>query len=176
MYFNNEVISFGGYNYIGLPLKKNVKLTQRCGIEILSSYRFYTNTSIGTIFSYSYNKINNYSDGVNTYSNITPFATPSMIMNNFFEYKSKYLLFGLNGNFVSKNYLDNTQNESFISHEYYILNGVIGTSYKDISITFNVNNLLNTKYYLPGGVYLITPTYYPGSLRNYLISLRIKFI
>ena len=168
MYFKNERVAYGEVNYIGL-LRKPVDLSYRTGLEVDGTYVFSKNFRFITNFNYSYNKV--YLDS----SWVTHSYTPNLIMNNTIEYKYKFLFIGLNGRYVSKTYLDNTQNENLTTSDYYILNLNAGLKGEYLSVYLNLNNLLNTKYYLPGGISAGgLPAYYVGALRNVFVTLALK--
>lgn len=166
MYFKNERVSNGDVNYIGLLLKQPVDKSYRTGIELDGTY-VYKSISLITNLNYSYNKF--FKDNkwlIHSY-------TPSFIMNNTIEYKYKTFVFGINGRYVSKTYLDNTQNDKLTTPNYYILNFNAGFKGKCSSLYLNVNNFMNNKYYLPGGVSGNLPSYYVGALRNLFITFNL---
>ena len=179
MYFENERISTGQINYIGLTLKNPVKQSMRYGFEFEGSY-FYKGLTIGTNLSVSKSRIYQWSDIdsignpiMPPYLNKEAFASPRFIMNNFIQYKYKYFLVGLNGQYVSRIFLDNRQDPLLTTPDYYILGSQIGVMWKNISLTFNVNNITNQKFYLPGGTLLNRPTYYVGALTNFFVNLKL---
>lgn len=167
MYFKNERISNGDVNYIGLLLRQPFNKSYRTGIEVDGTYT-YKSISLITNLNYSYNRFFNSEIWLNhSY-------TPSFIMNNNIEFKYKSFIFGINGRYVSKTYLDNTQNEKLTTPDYYILNFNTGFKSKYTSLYLNVNNFINQKYYLPGGVTNNSPAYYVGALRNIFVSFSIN--
>jgi iron complex outermembrane receptor protein len=169
MYFKNERISNGDVNYIGLLLRQPFNKSYRTGIEVDGTYT-YKSISLITNLNYSYNRFfNSESEKWLNHS-----YTPSFIMNNNIEYKYKSFIFGINGRYVSKTYLDNTQNEKLTTPNYYILNFNTGFKSKYTSLYLNVNNFINQKYYLPGGVTNNSPAYYVGALRNIFLSFSIN--
>jgi outer membrane receptor protein involved in Fe transport len=97
-------------------------------------------------------------------------------MNNSVEFKQKRFTFGLSGQYVSRTYLDNTQRSNFTTPSYYIINSNIGYNGDFLSIFLNINNIMNQKYYLPGGVTpgVESPAYYVGALRNMFLTFRFK--
>ena len=99
--------------------------------------------------------------------------TPNFIMNNTIEYRYKKLIFAINGRYVSKAYLDNSQSENLTTPNYYILNFNTGFKGKYTSLYLNVNNLMNQKHYLPGGVSQGLPAYYVGALRNLFLTFSL---
>lgn len=173
MYFNQERISNGDINYIGLLLKTPIDRSIRTGLEIDVSYT-HKGFFIGTNLSVSKNKIYKWVDvnGI-TYTNTDPFGTPRFTMNNLVQYTHEYFSININGQLMSKMYMDNTKNENLTSPMYYILNSTIGFKYKSLSVNTTVNNIVGSKYFLPGGLYGNRPAYYPGAGRNYSVNLQI---
>lgn len=173
MNFNNERIATGEINQIGLLLKNPINRSFRTGIEfegvyIINKFRF------GTNLNYSYNKFLSDSSGWLTHS-----YTPNFIMNNSVEFKQKRFTIGLSGQFVSRTYLDNTQRSNLTTPSYYIINSNIGFNGDFLSIFLNINNIMNQRYYLPGGVLSQSvgedlPVYYVGALRNIFLTFRFK--
>ena len=171
MYFNNERIPTGQLNYIGLSLKNPVDESIRYGFEFDGSY-FYKGLTIGTNLSVSKSRIYSWKDETGKlYQNTEAFASPRFLMNNFVQYKHKYFLVGLNGQYVSKMFLDNRQ-EQLSTPAYYILGAQVGGMWKNISLTINVNNITNQKFYLPGGTLFNRPAYYVGALTNFFVNLK----
>jgi len=175
MFFQNERVANGEVNYIGLLLRQPVSRSYRTGFEFdglytISKFRF------GTNLNYSYNKFLSDSSGWLTHS-----YTPNFIMNNSVEYNFKSFILGLSGRYVSKTYLDNRQRSDLTTPSYYIINSNIGFNSNFLSIFLNINNIMNQKYYLPGGVSTPPnggndlPAYYVGSLRNIFLTFRFKF-
>lgn len=174
MYFNNERIFNGVINSIGLPLRNVVDESSRMGFEVEGNYTF-KGLTIGSNLSVSKNKIYNWSDNNGKiYKNTEPSNTPRLLFNNTIQYRHKYFLIGLNGQYVSSMYLDNTENNNLTTKKYYLLNANVGLMYKFLSLTANLNNITNQKYYLPGGVSNNQPAYYTGSLFNFFINLKVK--
>jgi iron complex outermembrane receptor protein len=80
--------------------------------------------------------------------------------------------------FVSKQYLDNTQNEDRILESYFIND--LRVNYKfslgntsQIELKLLINNLFSENYSSNGYMYGSTPYYYPQAPRNFLFGLSI---
>lgn len=186
MYFENERILSGEINYIGLPIRQRVNSSFRTGLELEMDYSI-KGFFIGTNLSTSRNRIKRWVDPYTDqrYFDVTSAFSPNFIMNNFINYKIKWLTFGINGQFMSEMYLDNTQNVDFKTPSYYLFGCMLGFEDKNFSVSLNVNNLLNTKHYLPGGVenydnmfgvsHGLRPTFFVGALRNAFINMKYKF-
>ena len=73
---------------------------------------------------------------------------------------------------MAMNYDENSVQK--MSSPYYVLSGY--AKYKvsnNICLSFNINNILNKKYYIPAGV-LNESLFYVGELLNYKLSLNVK--
>lgn len=182
MKFYNEYVPTGQIDpFSGLMIKKSFTNSLRTGIEADMSYSI-SKFILSTNASISKSKV--YTDYLSnqTYifkDQITPYGSPNFLMNNFVNYNIKSnkiiknISIGLNGQYLSKIYLDNTQSENLSSPSYYIINQTTAISFDGFSLSLNLNNLFNEKYYLPGGTYQNNPTYYTGSSRSFFITLRI---
>jgi iron complex outermembrane recepter protein len=166
MFFQNERVANGEVNYIGLLLRQPVDRSYRTGFEFDGAYT-HKSLKLLTNLNYSYNKV--YLNNKWT----THAFTPNFIMNNGVEYNYKSFIVGLSGRYVSKTYLDNTQNEVLTTPDYYIMNFNTGFKSDYISVYINVNNFMNTKYFLPGGVSGNQPAYYVGAWRNLFVTFNM---
>jgi iron complex outermembrane receptor protein len=173
MLFNNERIATGEINYIGLSLRNPVSESIRYGFEFDGSYRF-KGFLVATNLSVAKSRIEFWKNGEtgDIYQNVEAFGSPRLIMNNHLQYKWKYILLGLNGQYVSSMFLDNTQNNRLTTPSYYIVGAQVGGIWKSFSLTINVNNITNQKYFLPGGVSGGRPAYYVGALTNFFVNLK----
>lgn len=182
MKFYNEYVSTGQIDpFSGLMIKKSFTNSLRTGIEADISYSI-SKFILATNASISKSKV--YTDYLSnqTYifkDQVTPYGSPNFLMNNFINYNIKNnkiiksINLGLNGQYVSKIYLDNTQSERLSSPSYYLINQTTAIIFDGFSLSLNLNNLLDKKYYLPGGTFQDNPTYYTGAGRSFFITLRI---
>jgi len=166
MYFKNERVTNGEVNYIGLLLRNPVDKSYRCGVESDVRYTI-SKFTFGTNVNYSYNKVFINDDWY------THAFTPNFVMNNSVVFKNKIFFIGLTGRYLSKMYLDNNQSSTLSTPEYYIIDLNAGIQRKKLSISVNLNNLLNSKYYLPGGA-STQSLYYSGALRNIFLTVSMS--
>jgi iron complex outermembrane recepter protein len=180
MVIKNEYVADGRIDpYSGFMVKDAVKSTLRTGIEgdgKYTSYLFW----IGKFdyfwnFQYQFNQLNT---GSNTQK--IPFC-PNLLANGGVSYTSKLgLSFGLTNQYVSSMIMNlgTTQSKS---DPYFISNLFI--NYKldtHTIISFKINNLFDTKYYIPAGIgyndvnfnYHSVPTYYVGQLINWNLTIK----
>lgn len=172
MISQNERLNNGIYNMIGMPLKSIMDRVERKGIEITSNYN-YKKVKVSVNGMYSINTI---VTGVPVIT--VPANTPTYMLNHFVSYGKKFSV-GINGSLMSRIYLDNTNDKNYSTPSFYIMNLVTSCDFNRVKLSFSVNNLLNTKYYLPGGI-INNPTpsgidkiagFYPGVKRSYFINV-----
>lgn len=172
MTINNEFVSTGSIDqYSGFMIKKSVESTFRTGFESdgkinLNKFKvFYT-------FQYQYSQMID-----SSFIQSIPF-TPNLISSVGTSYKTDGFTFGIVGQYVSKMAMDmtclNCSTTQHFSKEYWTLNGFCDYQFKQMSIGFKFNNLLDQKYYIPAGINFGTPTYYVGQLQNWSVSFKYK--
>ena len=172
MLSKNERLNNGVYNMIGMPLKSIMDRVERKGIEVTSNYT-HKHLKVSVNGSYSINTI---ITGVPIIT--VPANTPTYMLNHSISYGKK-LSIGVNGNLMSRIYLDNTNDKNYSTPSFYIMNLITSFNLNKVKMSFTINNLLNTKYYLPGGIINnSTPSgidkiagYYPGVTRSYFINV-----
>ena len=109
-----------------------------------------------------------------TYRNVSPLLTPNFISNTTVSYNYKWITIGVNGRYVSKSYLDNTQNDNYVTPEYFLLDSYVQLENKGVSLRMSVNNITNQRYFT-GGYVTTTSSYYVGAPRNFYLTLNYKF-
>jgi iron complex outermembrane receptor protein len=167
MDIRNERLIIGFDNIYGLPIRQIADRSHRYGLEIESEYS-YRNWYFGINGSYLNAEIR----GVGKSS-----FSPNFTMNNFVRYGNRVKI-GLNGMYVGKMYLNNEEDDELSTSPYYISNFTCDIRVKNFSIGLLVNNILDQKYLLPGGVLtgngFRLGQYYPGSTRNYFVNLKFN--
>ncbi len=158
--------------------------------------------SMNRIKSYTQDLVIRDSSGANTYTteslttkNAVPVLTPAITVNQGIRLTPlSWLSLDVIGKYVSKMYLDNTNNETLTTPSFFFadlrlslkLNQLIKTG--DHSLSFQLNNFTNAKYYNSGtpnhffsqdGAGALTrvayPSYYPAATRNFFVTLNMKF-
>ena len=176
MDFKNEIAQIGQISYIGLPLRKNVSSSFRSGVEFDMNWLIVKGLIFSQNLNYSYNKINEYTtdyDSV-TYRNVSPLLTPNFVSNTSISYNYKWVTLGINGRYVSKSYLDNTQNDNYVTPDFFLLDSYVQFDIKGLSLRVSVNNIANQRYFT-GGYVTSTSSYYIGAPRNFYFTLNYKF-
>jgi iron complex outermembrane receptor protein len=210
MEFRNEIAATGALNYFGYAIRKNVPQSFRRGIEFDWMWQINRIVALTNTSAFSYNRIKTYTQdlpiydntGANTYTtesvtvkNVTPVLTPAVTINQGLRLTPlSWLSLDIIGKYVSKMYLDNTNNNVLSTPAFCFadlrlaikLNSFIKTG--DHSLSFQLNNFTNTKYYNSGtpnsyfnqsGTGALTriaySSYYPAATRNFFVTLNMKF-
>ncbi|WEK21824.1 MAG: TonB-dependent receptor [Candidatus Pedobacter colombiensis] len=203
MFYKDQLIFTGEVNDGGDPYRQNVDKSSRMGLELDASYIISPKFAINANAALSRNKIKNYIDYVSEYDDnfdlikvqATTYANPDI------SFSPNTVLFGelvykplvgfavaLQSKYVSKQYMDNTQNEGRKLNAYWVNNARLGYDFslkgiKNINIGLLANNILNKKYESNGYTYssiypwgTVTENFYfPQAGTNFLLSLNLKF-
>ena len=199
MYYKDQLVLTGELNDVGAAIMTNVDKSYRAGIEIAAAYqpvRFFTWHINGC---FSHNRIINYVNYVDDWDNggqvvenlgNTPISfSPDVVIGNDFTFNPmKNFDIDLITKFVSKQYLDNSGNDSYCLKPYSYTNLRISYTFhpkfvQDLGIFFQINNIFNTQYesnawiysYYTESVKYSDAGYYPQAGINFLGGIRIKF-
>jgi iron complex outermembrane receptor protein len=203
MIYKDQLVLTGAINDVGESIRQNVGDSYRLGIEFDASYTISDRFNVNANAALSRNKIKNYQDYVYEYDDngdisntvVTNYAAPDIsfspaaVLFGELVYKpAAGFAIGFQNKYVSKQYLDNTQNESRKLKAYYVGNiragydfSVFGIKHANLGVL--VNNIFNRKYESNGYTYSsmyqgATTTenfYYPQAGTNFLLSLNLKF-
>ena len=166
MRYNNQLVLTGQINDVGAAIMTNVKNSYRLGLELVANYqpvKFFLWKISGT---FSLNKILDYEHFIEKYDenwepeglastlmkSSTISFSPAIVASNLFQfYPFKNFSVNLATQFVSKQYIDNSQNEQYILKPYCVSN--LNLSYEipklkklHLKLFFSINNILNAKY------------------------------
>jgi len=179
MWFHNEIAAIGQLSYIGLPLRKNVASSYRRGLELSLTYIPLSRLTLTTQANFSHNRIKEFMADYDSipFTNVAPLLSPQVIFNESVRYEFvKNCTVEVSARYLSKSFLDNTNNNAFITPSSLIFNSSIYLSFgKVYTLGLMVNNLFDTKYYTSGYVQSAQSYYYPMATRNYFITLKMKF-
>ena len=197
MDYKDQLVLTGKINDVGAYTRTNVPKSYRAGIELQLKYAFNKKYSTTYSVSLSQNKIKSFTEYIDDYDQYTQVAiehkntsialSPTISTNRTFNWKpnDKLSVFWTT-KYISKQYLDNTQNESRIL-DAYLLNDInahwtiLNKAKFKMLLQFYVNNILDVQY-APNGytysyIYDRTTTtsnnYYPMAGRNFWVSLKI---
>jgi iron complex outermembrane receptor protein len=199
MKYNDQLVLTGKINDVGAYTRTNIPESYRMGMEMQADIQplkwFKANTSL----TLSKNKIQHFVEYVDDYDNggqkqnqfsSTDIAlSPNIIGAATLTFlPAKNLELSFLSKYVSKQYLDNTKNESRKLNSYYIQDArVIYTFRKNFlkegNIVLQVNNVFNKKYepngytynYIYGGALSVNNYYFPMAGTNFMVAINLKF-
>tara|TARA_R110000868_G_scaffold235273_5_gene489059 strand:- start:2828 stop:5227 length:2400 start_codon:yes stop_codon:yes gene_type:complete len=198
MFYNDQLVLTGQINDVGAYIRDNAEQSYRVGLELEGGFQLTDQLQWALNGTISKNKINEISEFIDDYDNggqiertftDTDIAfSPNVIANSIFSFEEKGFIGELTTKFVSKQYLDNTQDE-VRSIDAYLVND-IRLSYalmslgflKGITGTLLINNILDSEYeangytfgYVAGGEQRFN-YYYPQAGRNFLFQVKWEF-
>ncbi len=198
MLYEDQLVVTGQINDVGGVVRENVPNSSRLGIELEGGVSITSNFSWAANATFSKNKIENYTEFIDDYDNggqiernfsDTDIAlSPSIIANSILGFSENGMTTELTTKYVSKQYLDNTQNDARSIDPYLVNDLRISYAFTNLSfakgITANlmINNLLDEKYetngytfgYVFGGEQRFN-YYYPQAGRNFLLQVKWEF-
>ena len=170
MDYNNQFVQTGAVSDIGEALTTNIKKSYRMGVELQAGVNVTKWLAIEANAALSQNKILDFDEVVEDwdngsqtihYNNSTLAFSPSTILNGFVTFHHKGAALTWHTNYVSRMYLDNTENIDRSLPGYSTSN--ISCSYtiktkpksflKEAIIKVNFNNIFNKHYAASGWVY-----------------------
>lgn len=198
MSYTDQLVLTGKINDVGAYTRTNIPKSYRTGIEIVANAEIEKWLKIAGNFTYSINKvsgfaeyIDDYDNGgqkINQYSSTDIAFSPDMVgaaTVSFIPLKNAELSFI--SKYVSKQYLDNTQNESRKLNAYYtqdlrLIYTIKKKWLKELNIFLQANNILDKKYepngytfsYIYGGNFSTENYYFPMAGRNYNVGLNLR--
>jgi iron complex outermembrane receptor protein len=206
MQYHNQLVLTGQINSTGAAIMENVKNSYRLGLELVANYqpvKFFHWKIAGT---FSLNKILNYEHLVKTYNinwesigengvtstfmkSTTISFSPAIVASNLFQfYPFKNFSVNLMTQFVSKQYIDNLQDNNHIIKPYGVSNLNIRydiPKLKKLNLTlfFSINNIFNKMYEsnawieheLVGDVEYCYDGYFPQAGINFLGGIKLRF-
>jgi iron complex outermembrane receptor protein len=198
MDYKNQLVLTGKINDVGAYTRTNIPDSYRAGLELTGTLRFNKWLNTTGNFTFSRNRVRHFSEYIDDYDNggqkirtyhVTNLAfSPSVISGIVINFQPlKNLELSLLNKYVSKQYLDNTQNENrilnaFQVHDVRAIYKIYSKKIKEITITGQIFNILNCKYEPNGYTYsyilnsnLVTENYYfPMAGINFLAGISMK--
>ena len=172
MDYHNQFVQTGKKSDIGENLTTNIPVSYRLGAEISADYTPLSWLTIAGNAALSQNKIKDFTEYAEDWGAASGFRTihydrstlafsPSAIVNGFITARWKGLTATWHTNFVSRQFLDNTQNNdrslpsfsqsNFIAN--YAFNNIKCCGLKALTLGLNLNNVFNRHYAASGWVY-----------------------
>jgi len=200
MLYNNQLVLTGEINSTGASVMTNVKDSYRLGLELVANYqpvKFFHWKIAGT---FSLNKILNYNhlienwdagdDYISKFMKSTTISfSPAIVASNVCQfYPFKNFAVHVTTQFVSKQYIDNSQDNNYILQPYCVNN--LNLQYEiptlkklNLTLFFSVNNIFNTKYesnawlyrYYLNGKENYEDGYFPQAGINFFGGIKVRF-
>ena len=189
MDYDNQLVQTGELSEIGEALTTNIKDSYRTGIELTAAWRVMRHLTLEGNAALSMNKLKDFTEMASVdwddsfrpihYDDATLAFSPSAILNGFIKYEQKGFGAVWHTNFVSRQYLDNTQNHDRSLPAY---------TFSDIDLTYSlslpkllvkeavlglrIGNVFNVRYATSGWVYssILEDYNHPDSNRYYQIG------
>ena len=190
MYYNNQLVQTGMESDIGEKLTTNVKKSYRLGIELTAGVNITKWLSLEGNAALSRNRILDFDEEASVnweeswrtihYDNSTLAFSPSVLLNGFLNYHWKGIKATWHTNFVSRQYLDNTENIDRSLPAFTTSN--LNLSYtrpcrrwaglREVVFGANLTNLFGCRYAANGWVYssIIENYGHPNENRYYQID------
>lgn len=173
MDYDNQLVLTGEYNDVGAYKTKNVKDSYRMGAELIAGVKITNWLRWDANVVVSRNKILNYHQYIDLYDDqdnwnwvgqdsvvgtTTIAFSPTLTAMSFFTFDIAGFTATVQTNVVSKQYLDNTQDENAILCAYSTTNlnlqyqlPIANRRYPEIRLLCQINNIFNAKYANNGG-------------------------
>lgn len=202
MFYKDQMIFTGEINEYSDAYRQNVDKSYRIGVELDASYVLTSKFALNANAAFSRNKIKNYVDYItqyeddgsttiltHTYADPDISFSPAAVVSGELVYKPfKGFAAAWQSKYISKQYMDNTQNENRKLNAYWVNNARLGYDFqlkgiKNINVGLLVNNILDKKYESNGYTYssayngnITTQNFYFAQAgTNVLLSLNLKF-
>ena len=168
MKYDDQFVQTGALSDIGENLTTNIKDSYRAGLELQFGVNATSWLTIEGNAALSTNKIKDFDEYIEDwdngsqtihYDNSTLAFSPSLITNVFFNFHYKGWQAIWHGNYVSRQYLDNTECEDRSLPEYSVANASLSYTlkpkkvFKECIFGLNFNNIFNQHYAASGWVY-----------------------
>ncbi len=198
MRYKNQLVLTGKVNDVGAYTRTNIPNSYRTGIELQGRYRIEDWVNVSGNIALSKNKVKNFTEffddydnggqKTNTYGTTDISFSPDVVGSaaiNFIPFDNAELSFI--SKYVSRQYLDNTSQESRSLNPYYLqdarmIYNIKTRLLKEVNMILQVNNLFNKKYepngytfsYIYGGDFITENYYYPMAGRNFMLGVNVK--
>ncbi len=199
MKYKDQLVLTGKINDVGAYTRTNIPDSYRMGVELQGSVQPINWFRGGANLTLSKNKVQHFTEYIddydnggqklNNYSSTDIALSPNIVGAATMSFLPvKNLELSLLSKYVSKQYLDNTQNEGRKLNAYYVEDArAIYTFHKgflkEANIIFQVNNIFNKKYepngytynYIYGGDLSVNNYYFPMAGTNFMTAINLKF-
>ncbi|MBL0270275.1 MAG: TonB-dependent receptor plug domain-containing protein [Chitinophagaceae bacterium] len=198
MQYKNQLVLTGMINDVGAYTRTNIPKSYRAGIELQGAAHFCKWFNAAGNLALSRNKVKQFTEYLDDYDNggQKTFSyqeadiaySPALVGSATFNFiPTKKIEISLMNKYVSKQYLDNTQQENRSLSAFFVndLRGIYtfkGKKLKELSIIAQLNNLFNVKYepngytfsYIYGGQTTTENFYFPMAGLNFMLSVNVR--
>ena len=203
MSYDNQLVQTGKLSDIGEPLTTNIKDSYRMGVELSAGWSPLSWLSLQGNAALSQNKIKNWDEEVeswdeagsvhhNHYDKSTLAYSPSAILNGFIDFHYQGFAATWHTNFVSKQYVDNTESDERSLpcysqsdlHLSFQSDVTKAAGIKNVKLGLDFNNIFNRHYaangytwygWYNGGQRYAAMTYMPMAGFNVMGHVTLKF-
>jgi iron complex outermembrane recepter protein len=198
MNYKNQLVLTGKINDVGAYTRTNIPKSYRMGTELQAAATIVDWLKVEGNLTISRNKVKNFSEYVDDYDlgnqkvnnySLTDIAySPAVIAGSTISLLPvKNAEINFIGKYVSKQYLDNTQNENRKLNSFYTQDARLAYTFKkafikEATVMLQFNNLFNKKYepngytfsYITGSVLTTENFYFPMAGRNFMIGVNVR--
>ena len=198
MQYKNQLVLTGMINDVGAYTRTNIPKSYRAGIELQGAAHFCKWFNSAGNLALSRNKVKQFTEYLDDYDNggQKTFSyqeadiaySPALVGSATFNFiPTKKIEISLMNKYVSKQYLDNTQQENRSLSAFFVndLRGIYtfkGKKLKELSIIAQLNNLFNVKYepngytfsYIYGGQTTTENFYFPMAGLNFMLGVNVR--
>lgn len=199
MLYNNQLVLTGSLNDVGAAIRSNVKDSYRAGVELDGRVQLLQPLYWSVTAALSTNKVKNFQQYLFNYdtnqNELTQYQKTNIAFSPDFVGSSELGFAPIKGGeialiskYVSKQYLDNTSNNTRKLNAFFVNNIRLRYNFstkavKNVGVSFLINNIFGELYEpngatypdIEGGKVVNYNYYYPQANRNFLASLSLRF-
>jgi len=199
MKYKDQLVLTGKINDVGAYTRTNIPDSYRMGVELQGSVQPVNWFKAIANLTASKNKVQHFTEYIDDYDNggqkLNNYSSSDIVLSpaiigaatiSFMPVKN--FEFSLLSKYVSKQYLDNTQNENRKLNPFYVQDAraiytLRKAFLKEANIILQVNNIFNKKYepngytynYIYGGELVVNNYYFPMAGTNFMAAINLKF-
>ena len=198
MSYKNQLVLTGKINDVGAYSRTNIPESYRAGIELQGGIKLNSWVNATANLALSQNEVKNFTEFIDDYDNggqkINSFQSSDIAFSpdvvggasiNFLPFKNAEL--SLLSKYVSKQYLDNTENDGRLLNAFYTqdvraIYTIRKKCLKEVNIIAQVNNIFGRKYepngytfsYFVGGETVTENYYFPMAGTNFMLGVNVR--
>lgn len=199
MQYRNQLVLTGKINDVGAYVRTNIPNSYRAGVELQAGWMPVSWFNASGNIAFSRNKVKDYTAWYDDYDqgiqkaetfeksdiSFSPSVTGAAAV-NFLPFQNWEI--SLLSKYVSKQYLDNTENDSRMLNAFFIqdvrsIYTLKQLLFSEIGLVLQINNVFDKMYepngytysYISGGSLVSENYYFPMAGRNFTIGVNVKF-